>query len=113
MLLGERWLCLVDLFPSSSNWYLLFLISILHQRNFFASVTPVNFSTVATPHIGLLCCPSLSSRLSSLFGPIFLGRTGEQFYGRDKWSKTGKALLEVMADPGEEPYFLWPLLACL
>jgi hypothetical protein len=78
-------------------------ISILHQRNFFATVTPVNYNTVATPHIGLLRYPSLFSRLGSFFGPRVLSRTGEQFYGTDKWSNTGKALLEVMADPGEEP----------
>ena len=95
-------MCLVDSFPSSSNWNL-FLLSILHQRNFFATVTPVNFNTIATPHIGLLRYPSLFSKFSSLFGPRVLSRTGEHFYGTDKWSNTGKALLEVMADPGEEP----------
>jgi hypothetical protein len=92
--------CLVDSSPSSSNWNLL-LISILHQRDFFATVTPVNFNTVATPHIGLLRYPSFFSKLGSFFGPRVLSRTGEQFYATDKWSKTGKPLLEVMADPGE------------
>ena len=104
MLLG------VSSFPSSvhhltatsPNWNLLF-ISILHQRNFFATVTPVNFNTIATPHIGLLRYPSFSSRASSFFGPRVLSRTGKHFYGTDKWSNTGKALLEVMADPGEQP----------
>jgi len=76
-----------------------YVVGILHQRNFFATVTPVNFNTVATPHIGLLLYPSLFSRLGSFFGPRILSRTGEQFYGTDKWSKAGKALLEVMADP--------------
>lgn len=79
------------------------LISILHQRDFFATVTPVNFNTVATPHIGLLRYPTFFSKLGSIFGPRFLSRTGEQFYGTDKWSNTGKGLLEVMADPGEYP----------
>ena len=96
---------LVDLFPSSSNRNR-HLISILHQRDFFANVTPVNFNTIASPHIGLLRYPSLFSRLGSFFGPRVLSRTGEQFYARDKWSKTGKALLEIMADPGEEESFL-------
>ena len=94
-------MCLVDSFAPSSNSNPL-LISILHQRNFFATVTPVNYNTVATPHIGLLRYPSLFSRLGSFFGPRVLSRTGEQFYATDKWSNTGKALLEVMADPGEE-----------
>jgi hypothetical protein len=75
---------------------------ILHQRKFFATVTPVNFNTVATPHIGLLTYPSLFARLGSFFGPRLLGRTGKQFYAMDKWPKTGKALLSVMADPGRD-----------
>jgi len=80
------------------------LISILHQRNFFAKITPVNFNTVATPHIGIIRYPSFFSRLASIFFPRILSRTGEQIYARDKWSNTGKALLEVMADPGEERF---------
>jgi hypothetical protein len=76
------------------------LTSILHQRKFFATVTPVNFNTVATPHIGLLTYPSLFARLGSIIGPQLLGRTGKQFYTVDKWSKTGKPLLAIMADPG-------------
>ncbi|KAI0295366.1 putative serine esterase-domain-containing protein [Multifurca ochricompacta] len=79
-----------------------YVVGILHQRKFFATVTPVNFNTVATPHIGLLVYPSIFSRLSSYLVPRFFSRTGEQFYGADKWSQTGKSLLEVMADPGKE-----------
>ena len=75
--------------------------SVLHQRQFFATVTPINFNTIATPHIGLLKYPSLRSRLSSIVVPRFFSRTGEQFYGVDKWSNTGTGLLEVMTDPGK------------
>jgi Putative serine esterase (DUF676) len=76
--------------------------SILYQRDFFSTVTPVNFNTIATPHIGLIRYPSFVSRLSAFIVPRFLSRTGEQFYGVDKWSKSRKALLEFMADPGKE-----------
>ncbi|KAI0289582.1 putative serine esterase-domain-containing protein [Russula brevipes] len=77
-----------------------YVIGVLHQRKFFATVTAVNLNTIATPHIGLLPYPTLISRLGSWIGPRLLSRTGEQFYGVDKWSKTGKSLLQVMADPG-------------
>lgn len=60
---------------------------------------PVNFATIATPHIGLLRDSSLYSSLSFTIGPALLSRTGEQFFGVDKWSATGRPLLEVMADP--------------
>ena len=83
------------------------LTSILHQRKFFATVTPVNFNTVATPHIGLLTYPSLFARLGSVIGPQLLGRTGKQFYNVDTWSKTGKPLLAIMADPGRD-ISRWP-----
>ncbi|KII87708.1 hypothetical protein PLICRDRAFT_42219 [Plicaturopsis crispa FD-325 SS-3] len=76
-----------------------YVVGILHQRQFFKDVSPINFNTFATPHIGL---PRYSSVLSSLFhtlGPKLLSRTGEQFYCVDKWSANGRPLLEVMADP--------------
>jgi len=76
-----------------------YLVGILHQRGFFNNVTPVNFNTLATPHIGLLRYSSLISTITSSLGPRLLSRTGEQFYCTDKWSSTGQPLLEVMADP--------------
>jgi hypothetical protein len=74
--------------------------SILRQRGFFENVAPVNFNTIATPHLGLPRYPSLFSSLASVLGPRLLSRTGEQFYCADKWSASGRPLLEVMADPG-------------
>ncbi|KAI0369198.1 DUF676-domain-containing protein [Pilatotrama ljubarskyi] len=76
-----------------------YLVGILHQRGFFTSVTPVNFNTIATPHVGLPRYPTVISSLFAFFGPKLLSRTGEQFYAVDKWSKNGRPLLEVMADP--------------
>ncbi|KAL1723043.1 putative serine esterase-domain-containing protein [Schizophyllum commune] len=80
-----------------------YVIGILHQQGFFEKITPVNFNTVATPHLGLLrrCFryDSFWSSLSHSLGPRLLSRTGEQFYFVDKWSAKGRPLLEVMADP--------------
>ncbi len=76
------------------------IISVLHQRGFFKDVERINFNTVATPHLGLLRYPSMISSILGAMGPKFLSRTGEQFYCQDKWTKTGRPLLEVMADPG-------------
>ncbi|EGN96759.1 hypothetical protein SERLA73DRAFT_57876 [Serpula lacrymans var. lacrymans S7.3] len=76
-----------------------YVIGILHQRGFFESVTPVNFNTLATPHIGI---PRYASTFSSIFaylGPKLLSRSGEQFFCVDKWSVKGRSLIEVMADP--------------
>ena len=75
--------------------------SVLHHAGFFEKITPVNFNTIATPHVGLPRYPSLLSAVSSTLGPKLLSRTGEQFYCVDKWSPKGQPLLIVMADPGE------------
>ncbi|KAF4593013.1 hypothetical protein EYR38_008720 [Pleurotus pulmonarius] len=76
-----------------------YLVGILYQRKFFEDVQPVNFNTVATPHIGLLRYSSILSSLTSALGSRLLSQTGEQFYCVDKWSSTGRPLLEVLADP--------------
>ncbi|VDB94196.1 unnamed protein product [Peniophora sp. CBMAI 1063] len=76
-----------------------YVIGILHQKGFFETVQPVNFTTFASPNLGLLHYPTLFSRLAHKFGPYLLSRTGEQFYAVDKWSKRGRPLVEVMADP--------------
>ena len=54
--------------------------SILYERKFFETVTPVNFNTIATPHIGLIKYRSWFSELTFFLGPRLLSRTGEQFY---------------------------------
>ena len=78
-----------------------YLIGVLHQRRFFENVTPVNFNTFATPHIGLPRYPNFFSALANSLGPRLLSRTGEQFFAVDKWSPSGRPLLAVMADPGK------------
>ena len=77
----------------------LYTRSILYQRGFFETVTPVNFHTIATPHLGVPRLPNFISTVLSSWAPR-LSRTGEQFYCVDKWGPTGKPLLQVMADPG-------------
>lgn len=76
-----------------------YMIGVLYQRGFFETHTPANFNTFATPHIGLPQYPNWISKLGSVLGPRILSRSGEQFYAVDKWSKSGRPLLEVMADP--------------
>ncbi|KAJ7504406.1 DUF676-domain-containing protein [Mycena galericulata] len=76
-----------------------YVVGVLRQRGFFNNVTPVNFNTLATPHLGIPRYPSFFSSLASIVGPRLLSRTGPQFYCVDKWSAKGRPLLEVMADP--------------
>ncbi|KAG1740003.1 putative serine esterase-domain-containing protein [Suillus lakei] len=73
--------------------------SVLHQSKFFETVQPVNFNTLATPHIGIPRFPSTFSSISAFLGPKLLSRSGEQFFCVDKWSPRGRPLVEVLADP--------------
>jgi len=75
-----------------------YLIGVLYSKKFFENVEPVNFATVATPHLGLTRAGNFRTRLFARLGPHFLSRTGEHFYGVDKWAGTGKPLIEVMAE---------------
>lgn len=74
---------------------------ILHQNKFFEAVTPVNFNTIATPHVGIPSFPTAQSSIRSFFGRNFMSRTGQQFYCADKWSPNGRTLIEVLGDPGQ------------
>ncbi|THH03474.1 hypothetical protein EW145_g6225 [Phellinidium pouzarii] len=78
-----------------------YVIGILLRRSFFKAVQPVNFTTFATPHIGLLRTSSVWSSLFAVLGPKLLSRTGEQFYAVDMWGSSERSLLEVMANRKE------------
>jgi len=81
-----------------------YLIGILHARTFFETVRPVNFTTFASPHIGLPRYPNFFSKLAYKWGPTLLSRTGEQFWSTDSWGVTGKPLLLAMADKNQVFY---------
>lgn len=86
---------------SLGGLYARYAIAILQQNNFFKKVQPVNFATIATPHIGIPRSPgSLFSRIVRAVGSNMLGSTGQQLYALDDWAGTGRPLLEVMADKG-------------
>ncbi|KAH8823847.1 DUF676-domain-containing protein [Flagelloscypha sp. PMI_526] len=76
-----------------------YVIGVLYHKNFFASITAVNFNTIATPHLGFPRFPSFMSGIFSSLGPKLLSRTGEQCWCTDKWSDHDKPLLLVMSDP--------------
>ena len=79
-----------------------YIIGILHHRKFFDTVTPVNFTTIATPHLGLLKYSTWYSKLTNALGPTLLARTGSQFYAKDHYAETGRPLVDIMADKGKD-----------
>ncbi|KAJ3804413.1 putative serine esterase-domain-containing protein [Lentinula lateritia] len=88
-----------------------YVAGILAQRGYFVTddndngpssspirMTPMNFNTIATPHLGLIRYSTLFSSLAHRLGPKLLSRTGEQFYLRDNWA-AARPLLDIMSDP--------------
>ncbi|KIO19965.1 hypothetical protein M407DRAFT_82078 [Tulasnella calospora MUT 4182] len=79
-----------------------YTVGILYATKFFDTVKPINFATIATPHIGLTRYRgSFLSRLTHTLGPRLLSRTGKQFYAKDNddWGDGNrKPLVEAMSE---------------
>jgi len=75
-----------------------YVVGSLHHSKFFENVKPVNFNTIATPHLGIPLYPNFWSPVFAVLGPRLLSRTGKQFYATDKWDgPEGSPLLEIMS----------------
>jgi hypothetical protein len=48
-----------------------YVIGALHAAKFFDTVEPVNFTTIATPHLGIPKYPSFFSAMVGSFSPMF------------------------------------------
>lgn len=72
---------------------------VLNEKKFFDNVKPVNFTTFATPNVGLIKTDFMVSKIGFKLGPKMMSRTGPQFYGLDSWSPSGEPMIEVLADP--------------
>ena len=77
-----------------------YAIGLLYSKGWFDRVEPVNFSTFASPHLGVRT-PVLGfhSKLWNEFGSRTLSTSGAQLFTIDTFRKTGRPLLSVMADP--------------
>eukprot|EP01057_Protomagalhaensia_wolfi_P004309 Protomagalhaensia_wolfi_Nauph_80__4308@NODE_43_length_4308_cov_97_382759_g35_i0_p1_GENE_NODE_43_length_4308_cov_97_382759_g35_i0NODE_43_length_4308_cov_97_382759_g35_i0_p1_ORF_typecomplete_len421_score44_81DUF676/PF05057_14/4_2e31DUF676/PF05057_14/15Palm_thioest/PF02089_15/1_8e09Palm_thioest/PF02089_15/2_3e02PGAP1/PF07819_13/6e09PGAP1/PF07819_13/2_3e02DUF915/PF06028_11/1_4e05DUF915/PF06028_11/5_5e02LCAT/PF02450_15/3e05LCAT/PF02450_15/4_7e02Lipase_2/PF01674_18/6e05Lipase_2/PF01674_18/5_3e02Thioes len=61
---------------------------------------PVNFTTIATPHLGVKhMTPGISSAFLNALGGATLCASGRQLFLTDDFRNSGRCLLEVMADP--------------
>jgi hypothetical protein len=81
-----------------------YAIAILHTRDpsFFTKHRPINFTTLAAPHVGIMKYRGRFWQWVAVkWGYSLLGRTGDQLYAWDTYStKDERPLLEVMSDPG-------------
>lgn len=76
-----------------------YTIGLLYKNGVFNDVEPVNFTTFATPHLGIRT-PKLGYRayMWNVMGSRTLSTSGQQMFLVDKFRDSDRPLLQVMAD---------------
>jgi hypothetical protein len=76
-----------------------YAIGLLYKNGLFNDVEPINFTTFATPHIGIRT-PKLGwrSHVWNVMGSRTLSTSGQQMFMIDEFRDSGRPLLSVMAD---------------
>ncbi|KAF8418967.1 putative serine esterase-domain-containing protein [Tirmania nivea] len=76
-----------------------YAIGLLYSRGWFKKLQPVNFTTFATPHLGVRT-PLLGwhNHLWNVLGARVLSASGRQLFLIDDFRNTGRPLLSILAD---------------
>lgn len=77
-----------------------YVIGLLYSRGWFSKIEPINFTTFATPHLGVRT-PILGvhSRFWNLLGSRTLSTSGRQLFTIDSFRDSNRPILSVLADP--------------
>lgn len=77
-----------------------YAIGLLFHKGLFNKIQPANFTTFATPHLGVRT-PLLGfhNRIWNVLGARTLSTSGRQLFTIDSFRDTGRPLLAVLADP--------------
>ncbi|KAF2710193.1 lipase/serine esteras-like protein [Pleomassaria siparia CBS 279.74] len=77
-----------------------YAIGLLFHKGLFDKIQPTNFTTFATPHLGVRT-PLLGwhSHIWNVLGARTLSMSGRQLFTIDSFRDTGRPLLAVLADP--------------
>ena len=77
-----------------------YAIGLLEARGWLDKLEPVNFTTFATPHVGVRTPQSgILYSIWNILGARAISMSGRQLFMIDSFRDTGKPLLSVMADP--------------
>ncbi|KAL8826204.1 MAG: hypothetical protein Q9170_007494 [Blastenia crenularia] len=77
-----------------------YAIGLLHSKGWFEKIQPVNFTTFATPHLGVRTpLRGYHSHLWNAFGSRTLSASGRQLFTIDTFRDTKRPILLVLADP--------------
>jgi pimeloyl-ACP methyl ester carboxylesterase len=77
-----------------------YVVGLLWHKGVFDKIEPVNFTTFATPHLGVRT-PLLGrmNHVWNVVGARLLSTSGRQMFTVDDFRDTGRPLLAIMADP--------------
>ncbi|GAP85883.1 putative lipid particle protein [Rosellinia necatrix] len=77
-----------------------YAIGLLYAKGVLDKVEPVNFTTFATPHLGVRApLQGLYDNIWNRLGARILSESGRQLFIVDKFRDTGRPLLSILADP--------------
>lgn len=78
-----------------------FCVGLLDSKGYFDYIKPVNFTTFASPHLGVRTpLRGYRDQVWNVLGARTLSASGRQLFTVDNFRDTGRPLLSVMADPG-------------
>ncbi|KAK7756029.1 hypothetical protein SLS62_001972 [Diatrype stigma] len=77
-----------------------YAVGLLHAKGVFSQVEPVNFTTFASPHLGVRSpLRGWYSHVWNILAARTLSMSGRQLFTIDSFRDTGRPLLAVLADP--------------
>ncbi len=77
-----------------------YAIGLLYARGWFDRLAPVNFTTFASPHLGVRApVMGLQHRIWNILGSRTLSTSGRQLFTIDTFRDTKRPLLSLLADP--------------
>ena len=77
-----------------------YVIGLLYSRGYFNRIKPINFTTFATPHLGVRTpILGIQSTIWNFLGSSTLSVSGRQLFLVDSFRDTRKPLISLLADP--------------
>ncbi len=77
-----------------------YVIGLLYSRDCFSKMEPINFTTFATPHLGVRKPGrGVGSRAFNTFGSRTLSTSGRQLFTIDMFRDTKRPILAILAEP--------------